>query len=205
VRGLDRLLGVSGEDSGRVRVSQLSSNLSHPNRRTITTMSRRYHPSTQPRNFTDWAEGEDAVQAFANACDAARLMKGIGGYEAKILGKDTFVEFVVPDYLSDDGGVRLERMILMTLVTARRIQLDDGYQQLDLWQLVEDIEDEDNPLGESVKTDSQWTAMLDLSDMVREYGAEYTHELIRVYCLIDGPCVAIPMDGKKWLFAGVVQ
>jgi hypothetical protein len=168
-------------------------------------MSRRFHPSVQPKNFVDWAEGADAVEAFRNARDAARLMKGIGGFDAHILGKDSFVEFVTPEYLLDDNGVRLERMILMTLVTAKRIQMDNGYQALDLWQLVDDIEDEDNPLGDKVKTDSQWTAMLDLSDMVREYGAEYTHELIRVYCQIDGPCVAIPTGTGKWLFAGVVE
>lgn len=167
-------------------------------------MGRNNHPTTRPKHFTDWAEGEDAVEAFSNARTAARLMKGIGGFQGPILEKSSFVIFQVPRYLTDEGGVRLERMILMTLVTAKRIRLEDGYTALDLWQLVDDIEDEDNPLGESIKTDTQWTAMLDLSDMVRDYGAEYTHEMIRVYCQIDGPCVAVPAGDKKWLFAGVI-
>lgn len=162
------------------------------------------HPSVAPKNFTDWAEGEDAEEAFATARMTAQLMKGVGGFDAHILDKETFVEFDIPPFLAEDAGLRLQRMILVTLMTAKRIQLDDGYQQLDLYQLVEDIEDEDNPLGDRIRTDAQWVAMLDLSDMVREYGAEYTHELIRVYCLIDGPCVAVRAGERKWLFAGVV-
>lgn len=162
------------------------------------------HPAVTPKNFTDWAEGEDAVEAFATARMTARLMKGVGGFDAHILHKESFVLFETPPYLVEEEGLRLQRMILVTLTTAKRIQLEDGYQALDLYQLVEDIEDEDNPLGDRLRTDAQWVAMLDLSDMVREYGAEYTHEMIRVYCQVDGPCIAVPMGNKKWLFAGVV-
>lgn len=167
-------------------------------------MGRRHHPSVTPKNFTDWAEGEDAVDAFATARMSAELMKGIGGFDAHILEKDTFVEFHTPAYLVEEEGLRLQRMILVTLITAKRIQLADGYHALDLYRLVDEIEDEDSDLSNHLHTDAQWTAMLDLSDMVREYGAEYTHEMIRVYCQVDGPCIAVAMGDRKWLFAGVV-
>lgn len=157
----------------------------------------------RPANFVDWAEGEDCADAFKNAHVCARLMHRVGGFDAPILRKQSFIELEVPSDIVDERG--LERLCLTVLAYVDRDRQDDGTVILDLEGLARLVEDDDENLRCSVNRDSEWFSLIDFAYLMHVVGVDAVDSLLRQYVDINGPCLAVRATDSKWVFFGLVK
>jgi hypothetical protein len=156
----------------------------------------------RPANFVDWAEGEDCADAFKNAHVCARLMHRVGGFDAPILRKRSFIEVNAPIDIVDERG--LERLCLTVLAYVQRERLEDGSVVLDLEGLAELVEEDDESLRCSVNRDQEWFSLIDFAYLMHVIGVDAVDSLLRQYVDINGPCLAVRASDSKWLFFGLV-